>query len=80
MSFLAQLQAAGAAGCVVLGDPAYYARFGFRAGGLRYPGLPAEYADHFMALAWRGAIPTTEVRYAPAFDADGAEAGTTPMT
>lgn len=75
---LAQLQAAGAAGCVVLGDPAYYPSFGFRAGtGLRYPGPPPEY---FMALAWRGAIPTAEVRYAPAFDAGDAEAGTTAMT
>ncbi|WP_309775504.1 hypothetical protein [Caballeronia grimmiae] len=32
---LARLRASGAAGCVVLGDPAYYARFGFRTEGGR---------------------------------------------
>ena len=47
---LAQLRAASAAGCVVVGDPTYYRRFGFReVEGLVYPGLPPEY---FMALAF----------------------------
>lgn len=47
---LERLKALGAAGCVVLGDPAYYARFGFaQTPGLTYPGLPQEY---FMALAY----------------------------
>ncbi|MDT4815228.1 GNAT family N-acetyltransferase [Achromobacter agilis] len=44
---LARLEALGAAGCVVLGDPAYYGRFGFaRDASLTCPGVPPEY---FMA-------------------------------
>jgi len=56
----------GAAGLVVMGEPAYYQRFGFRAEpALRYPGVPAEY---FMALALNGApLPQGEVAYHPAF-------------
>lgn len=53
------------AGCVVLGDPAYYARFGFAPhAGLRLPGPPA---DHFMACAIEGSVPDGEVAYHPAF-------------
>jgi putative acetyltransferase len=49
---LQRLCAMGAAGCVVLGDPTYYARFGFApCPPLQFPGAPA---DHFMALAWEG--------------------------
>ncbi|MFM5953589.1 MAG: GNAT family N-acetyltransferase [Novosphingobium sp.] len=63
---LAQLAARGAAGCVVLGDPAYYGRFGFSAvPQLTYPGMPPEY---FQALRFSGPVPTGTVRYAPAFD------------
>ncbi|MGL5947880.1 MAG: GNAT family N-acetyltransferase [Aeromonas sp.] len=54
---LAQLTALGAAGCVVLGDPAYYARFGFASHpALCLPGVPPEY---FMAklLKPQGAAP-----------------------
>ena len=67
---LAQLQALpGAAGCVVLGDPAYYTRFGFRAEpALALPGMPPEY---FMALAFAGPMPAGTVRYSEAFDAKG---------
>jgi len=47
---LARLEAMGAAGCVVLGEPAYYTRFGFAAEpALTYPGVPPEF---FMALAF----------------------------
>ncbi len=54
-------------GCVVLGDPAYYARFGFAPhAGLRLPGPPA---DHFMACALGGPVPEGEVAYHPAFAA-----------
>ena len=64
---LSRLRAQGAAGCVVLGDPAYYARFGFRAWPqLRLPGVPAEY---FQALPFGDDIPVGDVAYAPAFDA-----------
>lgn len=45
---LQQLQESGAAGCVVLGDPGYYQRFGFKHDpAIRYEGAPAEY---FMCL------------------------------
>lgn len=48
---LARLDAMGADGCVVLGDPVFYNRFGFRSGtGLVLPGVPPEY---FQALAFR---------------------------
>jgi putative acetyltransferase len=63
---LAQLRSAGAAGCVVLGEPAYYGRFGFHAiSGLVYPGPPAEY---FMAQGFDGSPACGEVAYHPAFD------------
>lgn len=62
---LAQLVAYGAAGCVVLGDPAYYGRFGFVANdGLTFSGRPAEY---FQALALGGKVPRGTVAYHPAF-------------
>jgi len=56
----------GAAGCVLVGDPAYYGRFGFAPRpGLVYPGLPSEL---FMALPLSAAaLPQGEVRYHPAF-------------
>ncbi|WP_028031937.1 GNAT family N-acetyltransferase [Gemmobacter nectariphilus] len=63
---LAALRAQGAAGCVVLGDPRYYGRFGFVVGGLRYPGPPAAY---FQALAFDGPVPDGLVSYDPAFGA-----------
>jgi len=45
---------------VVLGDPAYYSRFGFAPhAGLVYPGPPA---SHFMALALEGVVQIGEVR------------------
>jgi predicted N-acetyltransferase YhbS len=61
------LKQRGGHGCVVLGDPAYYGRFGFRPhAGLILPGVPPEY---FQALAFGGAIPDGEVRYHAAFEA-----------
>lgn len=54
-----------ARGIVVLGDPAFYGRFGFRAvPGLVYPGVPV---DYFQALALAGEMPRGAVRYASAF-------------
>jgi len=68
-SSLAALEATGAAGCVVLGDPAYYGRFGFTTvDGLVYPGVPAEY---FQALSFAGRFPQGEVSYHEAFSAQG---------
>jgi len=64
---LAQLQRIGGVGCVVLGDPGYYGRFGFKAhAGLELPGIPAEY---FQALAFGGELPVGVVSYHKAFDA-----------
>lgn len=64
---LAALRGMGAAGCVVLGDPAYYGRFGFEAKPeLAYPGVPAQY---FQALLMTGAMPSGTVSYHAAFDA-----------
>ena len=49
---LSELRAMRAAGCVLLGDPAYYGRFGFQAhAGLQLPGVPPGY---FIALALHG--------------------------
>ncbi|MEX0619565.1 MAG: N-acetyltransferase [Pseudohongiellaceae bacterium] len=64
---LADLEARGAAGCVVLGDPDYYGRFGFKViDGLVFPGVPAKY---FQALPFRGVFPQGEVAYHEAFSA-----------
>lgn len=64
---LLELQRLGAAGCVVLGEPGYYGRFGFRAHpALELPGVPQEY---FQALAFSGECPSGTVKYDVAFDA-----------
>lgn len=61
---LARLYAMGAAGCVVMGEPAYYTRFGFAADpALTYPGVPPEF---FMALAFDGPA-SGKVAYHAAF-------------
>ena len=64
---LAELRAQGAKGCVVLGDPAYYGRFGFSCDPtLRYADAPAEY---FQRLSFGAETPTGKVDYHPAFGA-----------
>ncbi|BCN37630.1 GNAT family N-acetyltransferase [Alicycliphilus denitrificans] len=64
---LSELRAMRAAGCVLLGDPAYYARFGFQAhAGLQLPGVPPGY---FMALALYGPVPEGVAHYSDAFNA-----------
>ncbi|MEI4488089.1 N-acetyltransferase [Frigidibacter sp. MR17.14] len=64
---LERLRAGGAAGCVVLGDPDYYTRFGFLADPrLRYPAAPARY---FLHIAFAGPVPQGVVAYHPAFGA-----------
>lgn len=66
-SVLADLEARGAAGCVVLGDPGYYGRFGFKVvEGLILSGVPAEY---FQAKSFDGHFPKGEVVYHEAFSA-----------
>ncbi|MBW2939937.1 GNAT family N-acetyltransferase [Zhongshania aquimaris] len=68
-SALAALKSMGASGCVVLGDPAYYGRFGFKVvDGIAYPGAPIEY---FQALSFSDKYPRGEVSYHEAFLAQG---------
>lgn len=63
---LARLQLLGARGCVVLGDPQYYTRFGFEHDPeLTLSGFPSEY---FQRIVLKGGLPSGEVRYSPAFD------------
>ena len=63
---LTQLQTLSAHGCVVLGEPEYYQRFGFKAEpSLVLADVPAEY---FMALSFHGDIPSGNVAYHAAFD------------
>lgn len=64
---LDELRCRGAAGCVLLGDPLYYRRFGFRSHAcLQLPGVPPEY---FQALALHGEIAEGAVSYHASFEA-----------
>ena len=60
------LREQGAGGCVLLGNPAYYHRFGFRPEpGLILPNFPPEY---FQAVSFGSSMPRGEVTYHEAFD------------
>ncbi|MGJ7040339.1 putative acetyltransferase [Shinella sp. BE166] len=62
---LAQLQALGASGCVLLGNPAYYGRFGFAPDPkLTLDGVPPEY---FMRVAFSQVYGGGTVSYHPGF-------------
>jgi putative acetyltransferase len=64
---LARLRAHRARGCVVLGDPKYYRRFGFmHDADLRLAGVPPEY---FMRLTMNGEAPSGRVTYHQGFNA-----------
>ena len=65
---LAKLREMGSAGCVLLGEPDYYARFGFRnEPHLSLAGVPPQY---FQALSLTGSlVPAGEVTYHDAFNA-----------
>ncbi|HNK33546.1 MAG TPA: N-acetyltransferase, partial [Plasticicumulans sp.] len=65
---LAALQARGAGGCVVLGEPAYYARFGFAALPVLVCAWPVP-PQYFQALAWQPLACAGIVRYHPLFGA-----------
>ena len=68
---LKRLQALGAKGCVLVGEPAYYGRFGFRAEpGLVLPNVPPQY---FQALCFEGEVPAGTVTFHPAFAANELE-------
>lgn len=62
---LAEARTLGVAGCVVLGDPEYYGRFGFAQDPrLIYPGPPPEY---FQCLPLDGPMASGTVSYHAAF-------------
>ena len=64
---LERLRALGSKGCVVVGDPNYYPRFGFaNTPEMFEPGVPPEV---FMALAFAGTVPSGEVKFHEAFEA-----------
>lgn len=64
---LARLGRRGVKGCVVLGDPAYYGRFGFTSDhALRYGEVPAAY---FQSLVLAGPAARGEVEYHAGFEA-----------
>lgn len=63
---LTRLRERGARGCVLIGDPAYYARFGFEnRAGLTYCGLPQDYV---LRLVITPPAPVGEIHYHPAFE------------
>lgn len=62
------LRSAGSRGCVVVGDPAYYRRFGFaRHPDCTVPGIPPDYV---LALAFDGAPVIGDITHHPAFRAE----------
>ena len=62
---LEKLAGLGAAGCVLVGDPGYYHRFGFASiPGLEVKGVPPEAV---LALSFSGDIPSGQVCFDPAF-------------
>lgn len=64
-----ELKNINANGCVLLGDPNYYHRFGFKpVEGLVLPGVPPEY---FQALLLQGDLPQGSVTYHESFSAKG---------
>jgi len=62
---LEAMKALGAEGCVLVGEPAYYSRFGFRqVDGLLFEGVPREFC---MCLGMGGPVPCGTVSYHAAF-------------
>jgi len=63
---LAKIREMGARGCVLLGDPEYYQRFGFKSySELIYAGSPAP--EYFMAFPFYDAVPNGKVEFHKAF-------------
>ncbi len=60
------LRQKGAAGCILLGDPGYYQRFGFEPAPGNSPG--EDYAPYFMILPFTPDVPSGEIVFHPAFD------------
>lgn len=67
-SGLSLLRKRGAAGCVLVGEPAFYSRFGFaNEPELLLPGVPPEF---FLACPFGSAKPRGEVTFHAAFSAE----------
>lgn len=65
LSGLNAIRELNAKGCVLLGDPEYYNRFGFKAlSELVFKGAPPEY---FQSLLLRGDMPNGNIEYHKAF-------------
>jgi len=65
LAALEELRNLKASGCVLLGDPGYYHRFGFNAiEGLDFTGVQTEY---FQALLFQGVYPKGTVTYHNSF-------------
>ncbi|MCE7027627.1 GNAT family N-acetyltransferase [Jiella avicenniae] len=63
---LRRLKERGAKGCVLLGDPAFYSRFGFESDpALTYRGLPSEYVQRLVFIP---PAPRGEITYHAAFE------------
>ncbi len=66
---LSLLKSMGAKGCMLVGDPGYYERFGFRSiPGLVVEGVPAQY---FLVLPFEDKIPRGTVVFHEGFNAKG---------
>lgn len=66
---LARIRTLDASGCVVLGDPDYYAKFGFKP--VRSLVLLGALPQYFQALSFAGPVPSGTVSYHEAFAARG---------
>jgi putative acetyltransferase len=76
LEVLRRLCERGAAGCVLLGDPAFYGRFGFEAAPeLLLPGVPPRY---FQSITFGPSRPRGIVSYDTAFDAPAEPEGPAP--
>ena len=65
-SALAELRARRAGGCVLVGDPGFYSRFGFSTfPGLAYEGVPHEYV---LGLPFTDAVPCGHITANNAFE------------
>jgi precorrin-2/cobalt-factor-2 C20-methyltransferase len=68
---LSAIRALGARGCVLVGDPEFYRRFGFtQAGPLVLEGLAPEYSPYFLALLFADRVPQGTVSFHPAFSVE----------
>lgn len=66
---LAQLKELGAKGCVLVGDPAFYGRFGFaNSSSFVFEGVPQEF---FLSLSLDSCSARGTVKFHAAFDAKG---------